>query len=162
MLSDIRELLGECDDAQRVCQRLSLQRGGADDLIKFRRTADAMIRVKARIKADPGSVENASVQAFLERLKPQHDLIKMISKAIDEEALNRLKEYQEKTEDELETELTMEEADNANEELAAPAKSKKKAASRKKVKPPLTVYDEVDAFLAADNWVIKKEYEKDL
>ena len=52
----------------------------------------------------------------------------------------------------------MEEVDDVTAELEMPAKSTKKA-PRKKVKAPLTVYDEIDTLLAADNWVIKKEYE---
>src|SRR5205823_10786869 len=92
LTDDIRQILQEVDDAQRTSQKISFDYCGPDDFLKLKRTFESMGIIKTRLREELNFTSNLSLEALVERLQPQDDLIQIITEAIDEDALVRDKE----------------------------------------------------------------------
>lgn len=84
--------MSECDDAQRISQKVTFDRYSPDDFLKLKRTLETMLLIHNRIHVELNVNPNKSLKVLLDRFKPQKELINLIKKAVDEEALNRAKE----------------------------------------------------------------------
>jgi len=163
--------LQEVDDAQRTSQKISFDYHGPEDFLKLRRTFEAMGKIKTRLKEELKIVQNLSLEALVDRLKPQNELIKIITDAIDEDALVRDKEISVKTElaiDDIDSEIEGVAKPFNNENQSVELDNEKKKTSTAKKKRSIikndsknstdTKFEEVQAFIKADNWIIKKKY----
>jgi DNA mismatch repair ATPase MutS len=161
--------LQEVDDAQRTSQKISFDYCGPDDFLKLKRTLEAMGIIKARLKEELKFIPNLSLEALVERLQPQNDLIQVITEAIDEDALVRDKEISIKSESivinidpEIEEgiDMTVMLSNNKNEEKKISIKSSTKTrrnSIKKDIKNSADInFEEVQALIKADNWIIKK------
>ncbi|RHZ74145.1 hypothetical protein Glove_227g7 [Diversispora epigaea] len=166
LTNDICQLLSECDDAQRMSQKVTFDQYSPDDFLKLKRTLETMLLIKNRIRVELNITPNDSLEAILTRFKPQQNLINSITKAVDEESLNRAKDKQ--SSDEV---IDVEDG----EELLNPIKNyfKKETITydwkarqfhkQKKAEP--TVKDkemEIQMLIKSDNWVINKDFSPQL
>ncbi|CAG8455157.1 13395_t:CDS:10 [Acaulospora morrowiae] len=164
LTSDIIQMLGECDDAQRTSQKVTFNHCSPDDFLKLRRTLEVMLTIKNRLFAELYVSPSESVGALLDRLKPQQDLISIITAAVDEEALNRAKEKQ--SIDGIMTPdgaIDLEEEDLLNLTRYDVENDKKKVKTSKRNGTNAKDVDaEIQSLLKNDNWVILKDFSPQL
>jgi DNA mismatch repair ATPase MutS len=175
LTGDIRQILQEVDDAQRTSQKISFDYCGPDDFIKLKRTFEAMGMIKTRLQEELKFTSNPSLEALVERLRSQDDLIQIITEAIDEVALIRDKEIPIKsglTIDDINSEdeginVAAEFSCNKDKVVELDNKGKNKNFNKKKRnkrntikkddKKPVDInFEEVQDLIKADNWIIKK------
>ncbi|CAI2171297.1 1874_t:CDS:10 [Funneliformis geosporum] len=174
LTSDIRQMLEDVDDAQRTSQKISFDYYGPDDFLKLKRTFEAMGTIKTRLKEELKIKPNLSLEALVERLKPQNELIKIIKDAIDEVALIRDKETTVKTGlaiNDFDSEIEeVELSDNGNQmvELNNEKRNiltiKKKRNTIKKNNKNSTDsnLEEVQALIKSDSWIIKTNFSEEV
>lgn len=131
--------------------------------------------IKARLQEELKSTPNLSLEALVERLQPQNDLIQVITEAIDEDALVRDKEISIKSElainnsdSEIEEGIDMAnklfnnknngvELDNEEKDISIKSSTKTRKKTKKDTKNSADInFEEVQALIKADNWIIKK------
>jgi DNA mismatch repair ATPase MutS len=167
LTSDIRQILQEVDDAQRTSQKISFDYCGPDDFLKLKRTFEAMRMIKTRLQEELKLIPNLSLEALVDRLKPQDDLVRIITEAIDEDALVRDKETSIKPEIKEDIDLITElpngenknmKLDNEEKKISTKNSTKKKRNTKKKDDKDFFIKFEVQNLIKADNWIIKKRY----
>ncbi|CAG8436176.1 9502_t:CDS:10 [Diversispora eburnea] len=165
LTNDIRELLSECDDAQRTSQKVTFDQYSPDDFLKLKRTLEKMLLIKNRIRVELNITPNDSLESILTRFKPQQDLINSITKAVDEESLNRAKEKQLSDEviEDGEKLLNPIKNDFKKETIIYGNRKTRQFHKYKKAEP--TVKDkeaELQMLIKSDNWVINKDFSPQL
>ncbi|GBC01867.1 hypothetical protein RclHR1_04360012 [Rhizophagus clarus] len=176
LTGDIRQILQEVDDAQRTSQKISFDYCGPDDFIRLKRTFEAMRMIKTRLQEELEFMSNPSLEALVERLQSQDDLIQVITEAIDEDALIRDKEIPLKSgsinsEDES-TNIAAEFSSNEDKGVKLDNKGKNKNYKKKKNEKNIIKkddkksadinFEEVRDLIKADNWIIKKSFSDEL
>ncbi|CAG8623035.1 4759_t:CDS:10, partial [Funneliformis caledonium] len=174
LTSDIRQILEEVDDAQRTSQKISFDYYGPDDFLKLKRTFEAMGTIKTRLEEELKITPNFSLEALIERLKPQNELIKIIKDAIDEDALIRDKEISVKTGlaiSDFDSEIEeVELSDNGNQTVelnnekrnASTIKKKRNTMKKNSINSTDTNLEEVQALIKSDNWIIKTNFSEEV
>ncbi|CAG8474330.1 14117_t:CDS:10 [Cetraspora pellucida] len=170
LTSDIRQILENCDDTQRTSQKITFTHCNPDDFLKLKHTLESMLSIKYRLQSELYTIPDASMKTLVERIQPQNDLINIISEAIDEDVLIKMKETRQYNPDGsiisgINTDI--EEAENidldtnfegCNDEPVAKKKTTKK---RKKIgqnSESSTFEEDFASIVKNDNWVIKKEF----
>ncbi|KAG9299543.1 hypothetical protein G9A89_020714 [Geosiphon pyriformis] len=150
LTSDIRHFLEDYDDAQRITQRLSLQRGGPELFLKLKQAIKAMKNIQLRMNKELEIHPDFSVETFINRIESQDDLIEKIDSAIDEEALIKMQASAEENDGILEKAI---ESDLVNSEKKA-VTNKPETSRRKKT----SEIDHVEMQIKSDNWCIKSAF----
>lgn len=160
LTGDIRQILQEVDDAQRTSQKISFDYCGPDDFIKLKRTFEAMGMIKTRLQEELKFTSNPSLEALVERLQSQEDIIQIITEAIDEDALIRDKEIPVKSglaiDDSNEDKGVELDNNGKNKNFNRNRKAKRNTIKKDDKKSADINFEEVQDLIKADNWIIKK------
>ncbi|PKY14557.1 hypothetical protein RhiirB3_506539 [Rhizophagus irregularis] len=179
LTGDIRQILQEVDDAQRTSQKISFDYCGPDDFIKLKRTFEAMGMIKMRLQEELKLMSSSSLEALVERLQSQGDIIQIITEAIDEDALLRNKEIPVKSGlaiDDINSEIegvATEFSSNEDKGVELDNKGKNKNFNKKRKDKRNTIkkndkksadinFEEVQDLIKADNWIIKKSFSDEI
>ncbi|CAG8595313.1 23992_t:CDS:10, partial [Gigaspora rosea] len=180
LTSDIRQILENCDDTQRTSQKISFTHYNPDDFLKLKRTLESMLIIKNRLQLELYATPNDSMKTLVERIQPQNDLMNIISEAIDEDMLNKMKETRQYNSDgsiisSVDTDnkdTDIEDVENidfdtnfeekCNDEPVVKRKISKKRKKMEQDSESSIFEEDFASIVKNDNWVIKKDFSPSL
>ncbi|KAF0430058.1 DNA mismatch repair protein msh1 [Gigaspora margarita] len=180
LTSDIRQILENCDDTQRTSQKISFTHYNPDDFLKLNRILESMLIIKNRLQSELYATPNDSMKTLVERIQPQNDLINIISEAIYEDMLNKMKETRQYNSDgsiisSVDTDnkdTDIEDVENidfdtnleekCNDEPVMKRKISKKHKKMEQDSESSIFEEDFASIVKNDNWVIKKDFSPSL